>query len=85
MESIMIWWKFVPQVFNAQAMIPIMERIRKPGISAEKERDTDVGTLSGNLMTQLRRTTKVNISATARPIMIPEIILAPPSQFAPTA
>ncbi|OUZ78137.1 N,N'-diacetylchitobiose permease IIC [Shigella flexneri] len=43
----------MPQVFNAQAIIPITERIIKPGINAEKERDTEAGTLSGSLMTQL--------------------------------
>lgn len=31
----------MPQVFNAQAIIPITERIIKPGINAEKERDTE--------------------------------------------
>ncbi len=57
----------------------------KPGISAEKERDTEAGTLSGRLITQLRRTMKANISATTSPITIPEMMLAPPSQLAPTA
>ena len=72
-------------VYGDPAIIPITERIIKPGINAEKERDTEAGTLSGNLMTQLRRTIKVNISATTRPIIIPEMIFAPPNQFAPTA
>ncbi|MNV73332.1 hypothetical protein D3C71_1664730 [compost metagenome] len=63
----------------------MIDRIRNPGISAENERDTEEGTLSGRLMTQLRRTTKVNISATTRPITMPEMMLAPPSQLAPTA
>ncbi|MNN72554.1 hypothetical protein D3C81_1886060 [compost metagenome] len=75
----------MPQIASAQPMIPIMERMIKPGISAEKERETEAGTLSGNLITQLRRTTKVNISATTRPIIIPEIMFAPPNQLAPTA
>ncbi|MNP45738.1 hypothetical protein D3C76_1396840 [compost metagenome] len=66
-------------------MVPMMERIMKPGISAEKERDTDAGTLSGKRITQLRRIIKVNISATTRPITIPEMMFAPPSQLAPTA
>lgn len=57
----------------------------KPGISAEKERDTEAGTLSGRLITQLRRTMKANISATTSPITIPEMMLAPPNQLAPTA
>ena len=62
-----------------------MERIMKPGINAENERDTDAGTLSGRRITQLRRMIKVNISATTSPITIPEIMFAPPNQFAPTA
>ncbi len=65
--------------------MPKIERIKKPGISAEKERDTDPGTLSGSLITQLRRITKVNSSATTRPIIIPEMMFCPPSQLAPTA
>lgn len=63
----------------------MMERMIKPGISAEKERETEAGTLSGRVMTQLRRTIKANISATAIPISMPEMMLAPPSQLAPIA
>lgn len=85
MPSMMIWWKLVPQCASANATSPMMERMMKPGISAEKERDTEAGTLSGKLITQLRRTMKANISATASPITIPEMMLAPPSQLAPTA
>ncbi|SAF67785.1 Uncharacterised protein [Enterobacter cloacae] len=57
----------------------------KPGINAENERETEAGTLSGKRITQLRRIMKVNISATTSPIIIPEMMFAPPSQLAPTA
>ncbi|MNT36832.1 hypothetical protein D3C72_1729390 [compost metagenome] len=70
----MIWWKLFPWLANSQEIIPNTDKIKKPGIKAEKERDTDAGTLSGKVMTQLRRITKVNISATIRPMIIPEII-----------
>jgi hypothetical protein len=46
--------------------------------------DTDPGTLSGSLITQLRRITKVNSSATTRPIIIPcrgAVHLRDPSQL----
>lgn len=72
MPSMMIWWKLVPQCASANASSPMIERMMKPGISAEKERDTEAGTLSGRLITQLRHTMKANISATTSPITIPE-------------
>ncbi|MNT71055.1 hypothetical protein D3C71_1805170 [compost metagenome] len=70
----MIWWKLLPWLASSQEIMPKIDKIRKPGINAEKERETEDGTLSGRVMTQLRRITKVNISATIRPITIPEMM-----------
>src|SRR5471032_2552464 len=84
-ESIMIWWKLLPYNPSNQEITPKMSKIIKPGINAENERATEEGTLAGNVMTQLLRIIKVNISATNSPIIIPEIIFAPPNQLAPTA
>lgn len=52
-EFMMIWWKLLLQFVRVYEIMLKMERIKKFGISVEKECDIDFGMLFGSLIIQL--------------------------------